>query len=148
MSDNYVDATATRTVERPCSCPGVPRPHELDTAEVRLKLGYGELAIFRQAGWVRSKGAVFSNEDAKATVLALGVKRWNLVLPDGSGRNVTTQEIERLDEETVEWLYTALLPAIARVPLPNASGAPSPDGGPGSAGRTPKTRKPPKPTST
>lgn len=145
---NYVDTTQTRPVTRTvtvgtgakatevgvCGCPG--KPHDADTAEVRVKLGYGELAIFRQAGWIRSKGQVFSNEDAKAALLALGVRSWNLINPDGSSRKVSSEEIERLDEDTVDWLFSELQPAIKRDPLPNQSGAPSPGGRQESAGPT------------
>src|SRR5262245_19218144 len=100
MSGNYVDTTETRTVNRPCACPGTP--HEQDIATVRVRLGYGELAIFRQAGWVRSKGEVFSHEDAKAALLTLGVRGWNLALPDGTARPVDTKQISLLDEDAVE----------------------------------------------
>ena len=146
MSGNYVDTGETRPVSRPCSCPGTP--HAEDTADVRTRLGYGELALFRQAGYLRSKGVVFSNEDAKAALLALGVRNWNLVRPDGSARPVSSQEIALLDEDTVEWLFTELQPAIARKPLPNGSGAPSPDGPQESAGHTRTTKGQPQPTST
>lgn len=143
---NYIDTTATRPISRACTCPGTP--HAEDTADVRIKLGYGELAIFRQAGWVRSGGAIFSNEDAKASLIALGVVRWNLVRPDGAARPVTTDEIERLDEATVEWLFDALQSAIRQESLPNPSGARSPGGRRASAGRTRTTTEQPQPTST
>jgi hypothetical protein len=152
-AENYVDTGATRHVERRgaegrgvCLCPGTP--HDLDTADVRTKLGYGELAIFRQAGWLRSRGQVFSTEDAKASLLALGVTSWNLVRPDGSARPISTAEVERLDEDTVEWLYAELQPAITRNPLPNPSGAHSPGGRRASAGHTRTTKGLKAPTST
>ena len=146
MTSNYVDTSKTRTVSRPCACPG--EPHAEDTADVREAFGYGEKAIYRQAGWLRSKGQVFSEEDAKIAILSLGVKRWNLVRPDGSARPVTSDEISLLDEATLEWLYAELRPALATNPLPNASGARSSDGPSASAGRTRGTRKPKASTST
>lgn len=146
MSGNYVDTRETRPITRPCSCPGTP--HDQDTADVRIKLGYGELAIFRQAGYLRSQGIVFSNEDAKASLLGLGVVRWNLATPDGSARPVSSDEIERLDEDTVEWLFRELQPAISRTVLPNPSGVRSPGGRRANAGRTRTTKGPQPPTST
>lgn len=143
---NRVDPAETRVVTRACTCPG--KPHGEDTADVRFRLGYGELATMRNAGWVRSAGAVFSAEDSKIALLALGVVRWNLVLPDGSPREVSQDEIERLDEDTVDWLWEALQPAIARRPLPNAFGAPLPAGSQASAGRTRTTKAPTSSTST
>ncbi len=135
---NRVD-DATRPVSRPCTCEG--KPHAEDTYDVRERLGYGELAAMRAAGWERSAGAVFSNEDAKIALLTLGVVRWNLVLPDGKPREVSQAEIELLDEDSVDFLWDALQPAIARKPLPNVSGAHSPSGSRESAGRTRTTTR-------
>lgn len=140
---NYIDTGATRQAPpRPCSCP-ITTPHEADTAEVRERLGYGELATFRAAGWARSSGAFFVNEDAKAALIVLGTVRWSLVLPNGKPRPITTAEVELLDEPTIDWLYKALEPAIRQEPLPNGSGDPSPDGSPAKRSRTRTTRTPP-----
>lgn len=144
---NYVDTRETRSVSRPpCSCPGTP--HAEDTADIRVKLGYGELAIVRDALWRRSKGQYPSTEDSKMALLALGVTRWNLVLPDGSARPVSTEEIARLDENTIEWLHAELLPAIKREPLPNGSADRSPGGRSVNGGRTRTMKGQPQPTST
>lgn len=146
MSENYVDTHATRAVSRPCTCPGTP--HGEDTADVRVRLGYGEIATMRAAGWTRSRGAVFSPEDSKVALIVLGVRRWNLVLPDGSERPLSQAQVELLDEETVDWLFRELSPAVARDPLPNPSADRSPAGRSESAGPTRTTKARPEPTST
>lgn len=106
---------------------------------MRVLLGYGELAVMRDAGWARTNGVRFVNEDAKAALVVLGTVRWNLVRPDGSARPITTDEVARLDEDSVDWLYEALEPAIRRRPLPNVTSGRSPDGSPASPSPIPTT---------
>lgn len=138
MTSNYVDPDATRPAELgPCRCPGTP--HSVDTADVVRLFGYGERGRIRQAG--RMGGT----EAFKIAAIALGVKRWNLVLPDGSARPIDPVQIALLDEGTVDALVRELDDAFADDPLPNASGAPSADGPSASASPTPPT---PAPTST
>lgn len=141
MTGNYVDTRLTRTVDLgPCRCPLEEPPHERDSAEVRERLAYAELAIFREAGWRRSGGATFSNEDAKMALLTLGVKAWTLTLPDGSPRPVDADQVGLLDEATVDLLWTALAPAVRADPLPKGSAGRSPAGTRASTTSTRKTR--------
>jgi hypothetical protein len=149
---NYVEdhtRPITRTVAgKPfCACPGTPHAGG-DTADVRVKLGYGELAIIRDALWRRSKGAYPSAEDSNVALITLGVVRWNLTLPDGSARKVTQEEVERLDEDSIDWLKNELLPAVKRDPLPNPSADRSRGGRSDSGGHTRTTKAQPRATST
>jgi hypothetical protein len=137
---NYVDPDATRPITLgPCRCPGTP--HEADTADVVVRFGYGEKAKIRQVGRM---GGI---EQLKLMAVLLGVKRWNLVLPNGSARPIDAEQIARLDEDTIDALFDtggALDDAFAvRADLPKASSGPSPSGSPGSGGSTRKTRTPP-----
>ena len=122
MTTNYVDPAATRPVNWPCRCPVEPRPHPADTADVVVLFGYGERAAIRQAG--RQGGP----EAFKVEMLVRGIRRWNLVLPDGSARPLDRVQLEMLDEGTVDRLVELLDGAFAEDPLPNESGVPSPDG--------------------
>lgn len=102
-------------------------------------LGFGERGIFRNAGWQRSGGQFFSNEDAKAALIQLGTVRWTLTLPGGAARPINEASVALLDEGTVNKLWVALEPAIRDAPLPNESGAPSQGGTQESASSTPTT---------
>lgn len=126
---NYHDQEATRQVEiGPCRCPVDPKPHPTDTADVRVRFGWGERQAIEEAG---SPSAV------NLAGLLAGVKRWNLVLPDGSARNVDRLQLILLDDFTVNRLVEELRPAMEDEPLPNSSSAPSPDGSLESATPTP-----------
>lgn len=140
---NYVDPAATRPVTiGPCRCPGTP--HEADTADIVVRFGYGELARIRQT--TRAAGL----EAGYQVAILLGVKRWNLVLPDRSARNVDAEQVGRLDEPTVNRLLDDELLGAAfeeeELPLPSA--APSPSGSQASGTLTPTTPTPPSSTST
>lgn len=127
---NYVDPAATRPfVIGPCRCPVDPKPHVEDSADIVVRFGYGERGKIRQAG--RLGGLEALN---MASILH-GVKRWTLVLPDGSARPIDAAQVALLDEDTVERLVSdeGLDQAWAEDPLPNRSGAPSPDGSSASA---------------
>lgn len=143
MAGNYVDPGATRPADLgPCRCPVEPKPHERDSANVVPLFGYGDRGAIRQAGRLGGPEAF------KATMLLRGVKSWTLVLPNGSARPVDAAQIALLDEATVDALVEALDEAFAEDPLPNAPGAPSPDGRSGSATSTQETEAPPSSTST
>lgn len=145
VQSNYVDPDATRPVDLgPCRCPVEPRPHERDSADVVVLFGEGQRGKIRQAG--RLGGA----EALKQMAVLLGVKRWSLVLPDGSVRPINAEQVERLDEGTVELLLRqgALDDAFAEDPFPKLLGAPSPNGSSASASRTPTTRTRRRSTST
>lgn len=131
---NYVDPAATRPVTiGPCRCPGTP--HSEDTADIVVLFGYGERGQIRQA--TRRAGL----EAGYQLAILLGVKRWNLVLPDGSAREVDAEQVARLDEATVDRLLSDELLGVAfeESELPLASAAPSPDGSQGSGTQTPTT---------
>ncbi|HXU85587.1 MAG TPA: hypothetical protein VN773_07255 [Verrucomicrobiae bacterium] len=148
---NYVDPSATRPVSLgPCRCPLVngQAPHEADSANVVIRYGYGELGAIRRA--LRTQGV----EAFKMAAIQLGVKSWNLVLPDGTPRPVDADQVARLDEATVTLFMGSddvvglLDEAFAEDPLPNASGGPSPAGSPESGSPIPTTPEPPSSTST
>lgn len=127
--DNWVDPDATKPVDLgPCRCPG--RPHTGDSATVVRLFSYAERGLIRQAG------RLGGGEAFNLSSIARGTKAWTLVLPDGSPRPITTQEVNRLDERTVNILIEALDDAFAEDPLPNESGAPSPSGSQESATST------------
>lgn len=135
---NYVDPDATRPVDLgPCRCPVEPRPHERDSADVVVLFGEGQRGRIRQAGRL---GGV---EAFKQMAILLGVRRWSLVLPNGSARPIDAEQIERLDEGTVELLLRkgALDEAFEEDPLPKLLGAPSRNGSSESASRPPRTRR-------
>lgn len=156
MATNYVDQAATRTADLgPCRCPVEPRPHVRDSAEVVARFGYGERGRIRQTA--RTAGV----EAGYQLAILLGTKSWTLVLPDGSARPITSAQIALLDEATIagvedklgmlvqDGLMQALAPALdPDDPLPNAPGAPSPDGRSESASPTQTTETPPSSTST
>lgn len=147
---NYVDPDATRPVTiGPCRCPGTP--HATDTADIVRLFGYGERARIRQAARL---GGV---EQSYLMAILLGVKRWNLVLPDASARPIDDVQVARLDETTVLRLLGVnagegedqlLGEAFAEEELPLASAAPSPSGSQESGTPTPTTQTPPSSTST
>lgn len=135
MIENRVDPDATKTADLgPCRCPG--QPHTGDSAVVVRLFSYAERGLIRQAGRLGGVEAFY------LTTIARGVKSWTFVLPDGSPRPVTIEEVNRLDEGTVDVLIAALDDAFAEDPLPNESGAPSPSGSPGSATSTQTTPTP------
>lgn len=145
MATNYVDPDETRPVDiGPCSCPVEPKPHGIDTADIVVRFGYGEKGRIRQASRV---GGV---EMGYQLTIFLGVKRWNLVKPDGSIRDITAAEVARLPEWMVDRLLAdeMLGAAFDEDPLPNPSGDPSPSGSPESDTPTPTTPTPPSSTST
>lgn len=155
MATNHVDEAATRTVNLgPCRCPVDPPPHVNDTAEFVTRFGFGAKGKIRQAA--RSLG----QEAAYQVGVKLGVKSWTLVKPDGAARPITTDEIAALDERaftgwehpdgTVQEGFMHVVDALLEPedPLPNVSGAPSPDGRQASASPTPTTQPPPSSTST
>ncbi len=157
MANNFTDQEATRAVDLgPCRCPVEPRPHVNDSADVVVRFGFGALGRIRQAS--RTMGP----EAGYQTAIVLGVKRWTFVLPDGSARPITYEQVALLDEATVTGtegevpgsvlqagLMTYLSDAIEpEDPLPNGSGAPSPDGRSESASPVPTTQAPPSSTST
>lgn len=145
VHSNYVDPDFTRPVDLgPCRCPVEPRPHDRDSADIVALFGEGQRGKIRQAG--RLGGA----EAFKQMAILLGVKRWSLVLPDGSARPIDAQQVERLDEGTVELLLRkgALDDAFEDDPLPKLLGAPSRNGSSESASRTRTTARRPTSTST
>lgn len=140
---NYADPSATRTVlfdewrdRQPdkdpirdlpsCRCPGTP--HQRDSATVVVRLGYGAKGAVREA---TRRGGI---EAGHLVLILRAVRSWNLVVPDGSARPLDGQQVELLDDQTVQWLLEELDQAWEDDALPNASSAPSPDGSPGSAG--------------
>lgn len=147
---NYIDPEATRPVILgPCRCPG--SPHEWDTADIVRRFGYGERGRIRQA--TRSGGI----EAGYQLAILLGVKRWNLVLPDGSARPVDVEQVARLDEPTVgrilglgiaEGEDEMLGEAFGDDDLPLASAAPLLNGSQESGTPTPTTPTASTPTST
>lgn len=117
--------------------------------------GYGERAEIRQA--TRLGGV----EAGYMKAILLGVKRWNLVLPDGSARPIDATQIAQLDEATVERLMGAdvraeegderdslLGEAFEVDELPLAFAASSPAGSQESGTRTQTTPSTSPPTST
>ncbi|MES2210956.1 MAG: hypothetical protein V4515_12360 [Chloroflexota bacterium] len=138
---NYADPDATRPVDLgACRCPGTP--HSADSADVVGRFGYGELGKIRQAGRLGGPEAF------KAMAVLIGVKRWTLVLPDGKPRPIDAGQVSMLDEWTIDALIVHLDEAFAEDPLPNAPGAPSPDGPSESASPTPTIQAPESSTST
>lgn len=155
MAENYVDGTATRTVDLgPCRCPVDPRPHVNDSAEVVTRFGFGAKGQIRQAA--RSLG----QEAGYQVGVKLAVKSWTYVTPDGSARLISPDEIAALDERAFTgWdrpdgsFQEGFIHVIDGLldpedPLPNASGAPSPDGRQASASPAPMTQAPASSTST
>jgi hypothetical protein len=134
---NYVDPEATRPVELgPCRCPGTP--HTIDMADVVAKFSYAQLGLIYQAG--RSGGIEYSYQVA----ILLGVKRWNLTLPDGSAREIDSVQVGRLDKTDVDRFMAddILGPAFKADPLPKASSGRSRSGSPASTTSTPTTTTP------
>jgi hypothetical protein len=157
VSQNYVNPEATRTADLgPCRCPVDPAPHERDSAEVVVRFGYGDKGKI----WQTRRAAGL--EAAHQVMVLLGVRSWTLVRPDGSARPINPEEVARLDELTiigrsgpdpgqplakglVDYLDEAMEPED---PLPNPSGAPSPDGPSESASPTQTIQAQPSSTST
>lgn len=126
---NYHDPDATRPIEiGPCRCPVEPKPHTTDTADIRVRFGWGERQQIEEAG---SPSAI------NLAGLVAGVKRWNLVLPDGSARPLDRVQLILLDDATVNRLVEELSGAMEDEPLPLASAEPSPDGSSATATPTP-----------
>lgn len=145
VQPNYVDPDFTRPVDLgPCRCPVEPRPHDRDSADVVALFGEGQRGKIRQAG--RLGGA----EAFKQMAILLGVKRWSLVLPNGSARPIDAEQIERLDEGTVELLLRkgALDEAFDEDELPKLLGARLPSGSSASASQARTTRRRRRSTST
>lgn len=137
---NYIDPAATRPFDLgPCRCPVDPKPHARDSADIVVRFPYGDRAKIRAA----SGGA------SNIVAILLGVKRWTLVMPDGSARPVDSGQVYLLDEPTVDALISddGLGAAMEDEPLPKGSGEPSLAGT--SAKRSP-TRSPqtPRPSTT
>jgi len=115
-----------------CGCGG--GHHERDSAVVLTSVGYGIKGAVREA--TRRQGI----EAGHLVLILRAVRSWNLVLEDGSPRPLDVAEVALLDDATVRWLIAAIDPAWEDdPPLPNASGAPSPDGSSESATPTPTT---------
>lgn len=136
MIGNYIDPDATHPVDLgECRCPG-DAPHGHDDAVVVNLFGYGERGVIRQAG--RMGGP----EAFKLMAILKGVRSWSLTLPDGKPRPIDAQQLERLDEGTIDKLIAALDPAFEEDPLPKAPGAGSRNGSRvnGSSTRTTRTR--------
>lgn len=132
---NRADPADVKLVELgPCRCPGLT--HANDSAQVVRRLGYGARGAFREA--VRRSGL----EAGHLVVILHGVKSWTLTMPDGTPRPITPTEVALLDDATVEGLIDGLDEAFDEDPLPNASGALSPDGSSESAIPTPVTPLP------
>jgi hypothetical protein len=133
---NYVDPDATRPFDLgPCRCPhpeGTPPPHVNDSADIVVRFPYGD----------RSKIRLASGGMLNQVAILLGVKRWTLVLPDGSARPIDGLQVHRLDEPTVELLVSdeGLGKAMEDEELPKAPGEPSPSGSPEKPSSTRKTR--------
>lgn len=145
---NYADPSAVRTVDLgPCRCPVDPKPHERDSAVVLKRFGYGAKGQIRQAGRIHGV------ESGHLMMALLGTRHWTLVLPDGSPRPLTPEQLEALDDVTlfgreendevvVPGLLTYLADAMTEEPLPNASSGPSPAGTPEKDTPTPTTPTP------
>lgn len=134
---NYVDPDATRPFDLgPCRCPVEPKPHINDSADLIVRFPYGDRVRINEVSAMR----------ANQVAILLGVKRWTLVLADGSARPIDAGQVYLLDEPTVDLLCgdEGLGAAMKDEPLPKASGAPSPAGTPakGSRTRTPRTPRP------
>jgi hypothetical protein len=130
---NYVDPDATRPFDLgPCRCPVDPAPHINDSADIVVRFPYGD----------RVKINAASPGMANQLAILLGVKRWTLVLPDGTARPIDGRQVHLLDEPTVDHLISdeGLGKAMEDEPLPKVSGEPSPSGSPAKPSSTPKTR--------
>lgn len=133
---NYVDPDATRTLDLgPCRCPVEPKPHVNDSADVIVRFPYGARARIDEA----------SGMQANLVAILLGVKRWTLVMPDGSARPIDTTQVYLLDEPTVLALCSdeGLGAAMKDEPVPKASGGRSRAGSRAKRSSTPKTPTPP-----
>lgn len=133
----FADPSRTKIVPiGPCDCPGTPHAGG-DVATVRLEFGYQAL------GEIGSAGALAFGDftASRRKLIELGVVSWNLIGPDGKEWPPNEANIALLDEPTIDALASALDEAVemARRALPNASGAPSADGSPGSASPTLET---------
>ena len=108
------DATAT-VILGECRCPG--RPHEDDTAEVRLELPWDVLV---DVGLLNG-GAAYRRLVSGALVA------WSLTDAEGDPVPVSPETVGRLRSDRLEPIATAVNAAYerAKAPLPNASGAPS-----------------------
>lgn len=108
------DETAT-VVLGECRCPG--RPHEQDTAEVRLELPWEVLV---DVGLLEGAAAY------RRLVLGALVA-WNITDADGEPVPVTSATVGRLRQDRLDPIAGAVNAAfeLARAPLPNGSGAPS-----------------------
>lgn len=124
-----------------CQCPGTP--HARDEAQVHRELGYSARGKIGAA-------AALSFGDftaARRKLVELGVESWNLLGPDGKPWPPTEENIELLDEATIDAIAEGINAAVEPTPpLPNASDAPSPDGSPGSVSPTPEGPTPPSST--
>lgn len=141
-----MDPTATRPVPVRCCCPpvdGAVRHPDGDTIHVRTQYTYGdELALSRksvryQIGTHEGKPVVLPYTDGflgEEAMLEIGVRDWTLV--DGEGKplpvDLTTilllpGDVGALLSEEINAAWEA-----SKVPLPNASGAPSPASSPAS----------------
>ena len=124
---NRADRTSVRRVDFPCRCPGTPHPG--DSAQLVTLFGYGD----RSTIWRASElGGI--NSGFKMAVL-LGVVSWTLTLPDGKERPITAEEVDLLDEGTVDYFNEELAGAWRKEPLPKASGERSPSGKPAKPSR-------------
>ena len=131
---NFASDGTSTVVLGDCRCPG--RPHEQDTAEVRLELPWDVLV---------DVGLLTGGAAYRRLVLG-GLVDWNLV--DEDGDPVSVEAVARLRADRIEPIAAAINEAFSRsqAPLPNGSGAPSRRARRVSASPDPTTRQPVKRT--
>lgn len=126
MTARFINPGTTTVDLGPCQCPGTP--HDRDTAEVREGLGWADLVDVRSADRTPGQRALI--------LVTRAVASWTLLEADAEGRAVpvpvSEANVHRLDDATSDLLWPACYAAFeaAQAPLPNASGAPSPDSRP------------------
>jgi hypothetical protein len=138
----FADPEATVPVDLgPCRCAG--SPHERDTATVRAEIGDGELRSALSRGGFAGEGG-FDGGAADDESIARFVLAWTFTDARGRPVPISRQAASLLDEATRSTLLDAIASAVgARAgPLPNGSGARSPDSSPASASRTHRTPTP------
>ena len=110
---NFASDGTSTVVLGDCRCPG--RPHEQDTAEVRLELPWDVLV---------DVGLLTGGAAYRRLVLG-GLVDWNLV--DEDGDPVPVEAVARLRADRIEPIAAAINEAFSRsqAPVPNGSGAPS-----------------------
>ncbi len=131
----FADPRRTATLALPggCQCPG--SPHEDDEWTYRTELGNSEILQAGARAMLPEGGVnVIAMQDVLLEVASV---RWNLV-DDAGAVPADAAHFRLLDETTRNAMLAALDEATAKTvaPVPNASGARSPNGSRASASRT------------